>query len=209
MAKRIALIVVFVGCMFQCALSRGTNAPTSTAVAPDVNSKQASRELLAKASELARDERWDEACTLFRSMLKTEPDDLQATIGLGTCLLQMRRYKEALDILGLLQERLPDDPALKNNIAWICAISPDPAIRNPAKAVRFAQQAILTMPGDADIWNTLAEAHFAAGEYLMAERAARIAVDIVQQIAPGKVSVFRETLRRCSKAIEHAGSGAK
>lgn len=209
MKCRVAVGVIFLCLACISAGAAGANARPDRGEEPSGTERSSAKELIARASGMAVDGRWEEACALFRAVLKDDPANTKAALGLGTCLLQMKRYQDALDVLAPLQDKLPDHIALKNNLAWIYAVSPDPALRNGAKAVRLAQQALMEVPGDADIWNTLAEAHYTAGEYAMARRAARIAVDIAQEVAPARTAGFWETLRRCEKALEREKAGSK
>lgn len=193
--------VAALGCVL-CAtvLAQGTDGTRQTA---DVPAPSDSHGLPPGAGEREFDRKREEFADAYPAVLRTNAADLRSSLRLGTALLQNKRYREALEILGPLRARLPDDAVLKNNIAWIYAVCPDPAVRNPGEAVKLAQQAILAAPGDADIWNTLAEAHYAAGEHGMAQRAARIAVALVRETAPARVGEFWETLRRCDRAVEH------
>jgi tetratricopeptide (TPR) repeat protein len=175
---------------------------TTNELAPVAQVVLSSTDTLARAGALASAKDWQGAVDLYRDVLKTSPADLKAAMGLGTSMLQLKRYKDAIDVLVPLLVQLPDDPALKNNIAWIYATCVDPAVRNPGQAVKLAQQATLALPNNPDVWNTLAEAHYAAAEYDMALRAARIALQLVQEQAPSRAAGFFETLRHCSKALE-------
>lgn len=161
-----------------------------------------STEMMSRARTLVAEKNWEAAADLYRQILKVYPDDLKASFELGTAMLQLKRFKDAIDILVPLLAELPDDPSLKNNIAWIYATSADPALRNPTEAVRLAQQATLAMPNEPDVWNTLAESHYAAAEFDMALRTARIALQLAQEKVPSKAAAFMDTFRRCNRAVE-------
>jgi len=196
------------GVVFACMLllaggSEGvTNDPAPDEAAPVGQVTSRSTGMMAKAAALMAERKWDSAADLYRQILKVYPDDVKSACGLGTSLLQLKHYREALDVFVPLQAKLPDDPTLKNNIAWIYATCGDPALRNVDEAVKLARQATLAMPNDPNIWNTLAEAHYAAAEYDMAFRTARISLQLAQDLSPLRASEFWETVRRCSKAAE-------
>jgi len=70
----------------------------------------------------------------------------------------------------------------RNNLAWLLATSPDPALRDPERAVRLAQEARdAEGDGDPELLDTLAAAHASAGHF---ERAAEIAA-LAAEVAEG------------------------
>jgi len=160
------------------------------------------RALMISANACMIDKKWEEAIEVYKKVLKADSENDRATFGWGTALIELKRYKEALKILEPLLAKCPDDAALKNNIAWICVSSTDPAVRNVEKATKLARQAILDKPGDQDVWSTLAETHYAAGRYELALRASRIAVQLAQEQSPSRVWAFWDIFRRCSRAVD-------
>jgi tetratricopeptide (TPR) repeat protein len=67
----------------------------------------------------------------------------------------------------------PDQVAVANNLAWILATCEDPALRDPAEAIRLAQGALRDTPGEApQILDTLAAGYAAAGRFEAATRTA-------------------------------------
>ena len=184
-----------------------TNGPAGTVERTTVSASSEARSLHGKAVELTRAGRWHEAEDIYRQILRASPADLKAEFGLGSVLIHMRRFKEARDVFVRLKAQEPDSPVVNNNLAWIYVTSPEPAVRNIAEGVKLAQQAVIDAPGDAEIWNTLAEAHYAAADYRLAQRAARIAVQVAQEVSPAKAEGFWETLRRCNRAVERDGAG--
>ena len=98
---------------------------------------------------------------------------------------------------------------LKNNIAWIYVTATDPAVRDVKKALRFAREAILEAPDAPNIWNTLAAAHYAAGDYGQALRASQIAVTLARKQGENKDTMdLWEMLRRCERAAKNPAPGA-
>ena len=70
-------------------------------------------------------------------------------------------YRAALEIHPRHLESL-------NNLAWILATARDPALRRPGEAVRLASAALDLSGGNANVTDTLAAAHAAAGHYARA-----------------------------------------
>lgn len=148
----------------------------------------------------------DEAMVQFRDILKDHPHHRRARFGAGTVLIQQTRYREALDLLEPLADEFSDDFFVKNNIAWIYATAKDPAVRDGAKAVRYAQDALLIAPHSYQVWNTLSEAYYILGEYEKSLRAAEEAVRVATSAnaAPGSVADYKsqaEKARRAARAM--------
>ena len=67
-----------------------------------------------------------------------------------------------------------------NNVAWILATHPDPAVRHAEEALQFAQRAVArTGRADPYLLDTLAAACASAGQYDRAVEAARKALDLL------------------------------
>jgi spermidine synthase len=110
----------------------------------------------------------------------------------------------ALDALGRASEardayrealRLdPDLVGAANNLAWMLAVSADPAVRDPEAAVRLAESALARRPGDAGVLDTLAAAQAAAGRFPEAIAAAGEAIERTQQA--GQTALAQEMMAR-------------
>jgi tetratricopeptide (TPR) repeat protein len=94
-------------------------------------------------------------------------------------------FRAARDLLTALATDLPDGgpgPGLpgnnENSLAWFLANCPDPAFRDPARAVDHAKTAVLRAPRHADYWNTLGAAHYRAGDPTQAAAALEKAVEL-------------------------------
>jgi predicted Zn-dependent protease len=144
------------------------------------------------------------AVELFKHVLMKTPDDSRAKFGLGTTYIQMQDYRQALAILEPMSEATPTDYFLKNNIAWLYATAKDSAIRDGAKAVRLAQEALLVAPNDFHVWSTLAEGYYVAGQYDKALRASEEALRIGLLVqGPGAVTdEYRRQVDKCRKAAQ-------
>jgi tetratricopeptide (TPR) repeat protein len=160
----------------------------------------AARSLVDKAQALQADDKWKEAVQNFEAAHRAEPTNEAVIFGLGTAYSQVGRYREGLDLLQDLLKRVPDHPSVQNNIAWIYAKATDPAIRDPAKALRYARRALMVTPSDPNIWSTLAEAYYAAGDYPRALRVARQAFQMARLSGETNLKAQKELLERCRTA---------
>jgi len=73
------------------------------------------------------------------------------------------RYAEELDLLEEGAARCPDDPLHLNNLAWALATSPEPALRDGARALALARRALELGGESPNALDTLAAAQAAAG----------------------------------------------
>ena len=148
--------------------------------------------------------RHEEALTLFRSVLKLDPTERRARFGLGNVMIQMEQYAEALDIFESLAADYPEDFSFKNNLAWLYATAKDHRVRNGARALELAQDALLLAPNSFNTWSTLAEAHYILGQYTRAQRAAQIALDLAsaQKGTERNIQEYRRQVDKCRRAAE-------
>jgi len=77
------------------------------------------------ASELAREGRFDEALELYREIVQAHPEDAKALRGLKSCLLELKRYDELLEILEAELARSPRHPAILEELGTACARNGD------------------------------------------------------------------------------------
>lgn len=161
-------------------------------------------EALRQALGLLERERPFEAAGLLRSVIRREPDNAVARAATATALIQARRHREARDLLEAMMEKRPDDFALRNNLAWLLATSGEAGVRDPARATELARDALLAMPGDYHIWSTLAEAHYAAGDYNRAVRAALEALRLAaaRGAPPAQAATYQQQADRSRRALE-------
>jgi tetratricopeptide (TPR) repeat protein len=140
----------------------------------------------------------------FRSVLKFDPASHRARFGLGNVMIQLQQFEEARNIFEALVVEQPEDFSLKNNLAWLYATAKDHRIRNGARALELAQDALLLAPTDFHVWSTLAEAYYILGQYSRAQRAAQIALDLAsaQKGTERNVEEYRRQTEKCRRAAE-------
>lgn len=145
-----------------------------------------------------------DAVAMFNDILKRDPGNKRARFGLGTAYIQMQKYKDALAVLEPMTKEFPEDYFLKNNIAWLYATAKDVSIRNGAKAVRYAQEALLIAPSDFHVWSTLSEGYYISGQYDKALRASEEALKLSLESPTGadEAEEYRRQVEKNRKAAQ-------
>jgi tetratricopeptide (TPR) repeat protein len=98
------------------------------------------------------------------------------------CLLcQLGRQTEAAEPYRKALEMEENDPAVNNELAWFLATSPEPHLRDAARAVRLAQKVVAVRPESANYRNTLGVAYYRSGD----DRAAVAALEKAMSMQAG------------------------
>lgn len=142
----------------------------------------------------------------FERAMELEPKNREARLGLATGLIKLDRHAAAIDIMEKMVEDFPRDYRVRNNLAWLYATVEDDSLRDPAKAVARAQEAVMMAPEDFHVWSTLSEAHFAAGNHERAVRAATEALGMARtrRAAPAQIEEYTRQWRKCKDALKQA-----
>src|SRR6266496_1071078 len=110
--------------------------------------------------------RIDEAIADFEKALQIQPSDADAHTSLGNALLRKGAPKEAIAHYNQTMALAPEDPHSRSNAAWVLATSSDASIRDSAKAVELAQQAVSLSGGREPLFfRTLAAAYAETGRF--------------------------------------------
>jgi protein O-mannosyl-transferase len=133
-----------------------------------------------RGSVLFAQGRIDEAIADWEKALQIQPNDADAHTGLGNALLQKGSLREAIAHYETALALAPEDPHSRNNIAWVLATASDTSIRDGARALGFAQQAVQLSGGrEPRFFRTLAAAYAESGRFsealAVAQQAAMIA----------------------------------
>jgi protein O-mannosyl-transferase len=133
------------------------------------------------ADLLLRRGRIDEAIEHCQETLKINPRDADAHNNLGLAFLQKGNEKDAAAEFKKSLEIDPNQMNAAPNLAWILATSPDPAMRNGAKAVELAES-VLRHAGhpNAIVLRALAAAYAEAGLFADAVNAAEDALQLAK-----------------------------
>ena len=124
--------------------------------------------------------RTDEAIADWTKALEMRPNDADAHTSLGNALLQKGSLREAIAHYLTALALAPEDPHSRNNLAWILATASDNSIRDGAKAVGLAEEAVQLSGGREPLFlRTLAAAYAESGRFseaiAVAQQAAGIA----------------------------------
>jgi Flp pilus assembly protein TadD len=137
--------------------------------------------------------RTDEAIADWERTLQLRPDDAEAHTCLGNAFLRQGSLKEAIAQYEIAVALAPDDPHSRNNIAWTLATSSDDSIRDGAKAVGFAQQAVALSGGrEPQFLRTLGAAYAETGRFTEAIGAARQAAAIANMQGKRRLAMSLE-----------------
>jgi superkiller protein 3 len=132
----------------------------------------------------------------FREASRLEPTNGVLWIQQAQAYELMGRGEDALHSLEVGLEANPGDAGILNQMGWVYATAENPVVRDPAKAVAYAQRALEASDGgDANVLDTLAEAYFANQEFDEAIQAEERALEI----APGR-EVFQNQLNKFREA---------
>lgn len=146
------------------------------------------------------------AATLGAYLLAStiKPDDITIQFGIATCYMNYTLHREAVDLFEQLSELRPNDYSLLNNLSWLYATSPDMSLRNGAKAIDYAQKALLIAPNNYHIWSTLSEAYYVAGDYKKALSAADATLSMAQtaQAPRQEINNYAKQQDKCRRAAE-------
>lgn len=129
--------------------------------------------------------RSDEAIGYFQKALELPNPDVADAVelhsNLGAALFLKGRTEAAVVHLHEAIELKPDAIGALGNLAWILATSPDPAIRDGAKAIKLARQAERFTNGkDPKILSILAAACAEAGRFPEALQTAQVALQLAR-----------------------------
>jgi protein O-mannosyl-transferase len=124
--------------------------------------------------------RTNEAIADWEKDLEMHPNDADAHTSLGNALLQKGALREAIAHYVTALDLAPEDPHSRNNLAWVLATASDSSIRDGARAVGFAQEAVQLSGGREPLFlRTLAAAYAESGRFseaiAVAQQAAVIA----------------------------------
>ena len=145
-----------------------------------------------------------EALAAFGIARTYNPQSRSARFGEATIYLLLKEYRKGVEILEQLAAEYPGEYAIINNIAWVYATAEDFSVRDTAKSIAYAQDALLLSPDNYHIWSTLSEAYFVAGQYEKSVRAAEEAIrqGRLSNATPGEIQGYERQLARGKRAAD-------
>jgi protein O-mannosyl-transferase len=137
-------------------------------------------ENLAKA--LLQKGQVSDALIHYRKLLDLQPDNIEVHNIVGTVLTQQGRVGEGVEEWQKVLAIQPDNGNAMSNLAWVFATSPDQSLRNGAKAVELAEQALRLSGGRIPIlFRTLAAAYAESGRFSEAIQTAQQGIDLANR----------------------------
>ncbi|MEM8934089.1 MAG: hypothetical protein AAGE94_23050, partial [Acidobacteriota bacterium] len=119
---------------------------------------------LARAAFLGRSGRYAAAVEDYAAAERSSPTDATATAGHAVALALTGRFATARDVLVAGLDRMPEAVDLADLLARLFATSPDPAVRDGARAVALADR-LLTVRSGPEARETRAMALAAVGRF--------------------------------------------
>ena len=143
-----------------------------------------------------------DAARHFRRSLAIRPDDGEALYNLANVLMMQGALDEAAALYWRAVEATPDAPEPSAELAWLLAAHPDPARRDPARAVALAERAAaLTGRARPAVLDVLAAAYAAAGRLDRAVATAEEALGLVPADRGDVAAVIRQRLDGYRRAL--------
>ena len=120
-----------------------------------------------------------DALVHYRKLFELQPDNMEVHNIVGTVLVQQGRVQEGVEEWQKVLSVEPDNGNATSNLAWVFATSPDQSIRNGAKAVQLAEQAVRISGGRiAILFRTLAAAYAENGRFVEAIQTAQRGIEL-------------------------------
>ena len=146
--------------------------------------------------------RLGDAVRHFRRSLAIRPDDGEALYNLANVLMMQGALDEAAALYWRAVEATPDAPEPSAELAWLLAAHPDPARRDPARAIALAERAAaLTGRAQPAVLDVLAAAYAAAGRLDRAVATAEEALGLVPADRGDMAAVIRQRLDGYRRAL--------
>jgi tetratricopeptide (TPR) repeat protein len=133
---------------------------------------------------------------VMEKLLSEEPENLSVIMRTAMIYHNVERYDEVFELYEKALDIDASDPGVLNNFAWFLATVPDMTLRDPQRAIPFAEKAVESkkLPQYMD---TLAEAYYAAGSF-------QKAVEIINEaiaLEP-EYEYLKEQLEKFTGALE-------
>jgi len=120
-----------------------------------------------------------DALVHYRRLLELQPDNIEVHNIVGTVLIKQGQAREAVEEWQKVLAIQPDNGNAMSNLAWVFATSPDDSLRDRAKAVQLAEQAMRISGGRIPIiFRTLAAAYAENGRFSEAIQTAQRGIEL-------------------------------
>ncbi|HMP90875.1 MAG TPA: tetratricopeptide repeat protein [Kiritimatiellia bacterium] len=139
------------------------------------------RRVLAEATERMSVLDVSGAEFMLRDALKHHPDAMPLWYMLAAAMIKQNEYQKARELLEALLKRSPNDYRLLNNLSWMLSTASDAQFRDPVRALKLAQEAVLLAPDDYHVWSTLSEAHYINANVTQSLRVMRQCIELAKR----------------------------
>ena len=135
------------------------------------------------------------AINQFAYALLLRPDWTEAQAKLRGALVLLANSAEGPRHLQDVVSLAPDSPTILNDLAWLLATSPDPALRDGQNAVRFAEHGCaLTGSKNPTLLSTLAAAYAEVGRFSDAINKGEEALSLARSAGNDDIATLSENL---------------
>jgi serine/threonine protein kinase/Flp pilus assembly protein TadD len=121
---------------------------------------------------------WENAIADYSKALELNRGYWPALWGRGVSAARLSRWAEAAADYAKAVELNVSNAELHNDLAWLLATCPDEKVRNPARAVQEAKQAVALAASAGNVWTTLGVARYRAGDWKAANEALTKSVEL-------------------------------
>jgi tetratricopeptide (TPR) repeat protein len=142
-----------------------------------------------------------DALVHYQKLLELQPDNIEVHNIVGTVLVQQHRIRDGVEEWQKVLAIQPDNGNAMSNLAWVFATSPDDSLRDGAKAVQLAQEAVrISARRIPLLFRTLAAAYAETGDFSKAIQTAQEGIELAnsqgnQGLATelqGNISLYQE-----------------
>jgi serine/threonine protein kinase/Tfp pilus assembly protein PilF len=116
-------------------------------------------------TELGKKGRLAEAVAALDEAIRIVPGSVPAWTNRGTAHQALRQWDKALADFEKARELSQGDPIVLDKVTRLLVFCPDLKLRDPARAVQLATQAVQKAPKVAACWRTLGVAHYRTGKW--------------------------------------------
>ncbi len=151
----------------------------------------------------------------YRKLLELQPDNIEVHNIVGTVLIQQGHIREGVEEWQKVLTIQPDNGNAMSNLAWVFATSPDESLRDGAKAVQLAEEALrISGRRIPIIFRTLAAAYAESGEFSKAIQTAQQGIELAtSQGNPGlatelqgNIALYQEQQPLRDPSLTHGNS---
>lgn len=151
----------------------------------------------------------------YQKLLELQPDNIEVHNIVGTVLIQQGRIREGVEEWQKVLAIQPDNGNAMSNLAWVFATSPDDSLRDGAKAVRLAEEALrISGRRIPIIFRTLAAAYAESGQFSQAIQTAQQGIELANSEGnsglatelQGNIGLYQEQRPLRDPSLTHGNS---